>query len=194
MIKRMFDIIFSFLFFVLLSPLVLVIIALVVIDSKGSPFFSQVRIGRHGREFVLYKVRTMRPSEKGSQITIGADKRITRIGKVLRKYKLDELPQLLNILKGEMSFIGPRPEVPKYVQHYSEEQKKVLNVRPGLSDPASLMYFNEAELLSNSSNPEKTYLEDILPAKLALSLDYIENRSFIYDLKLIFRTIGRIAN
>ena len=192
MIKRLFDIIFSFLFFVLLSPVMLVIVFLIAIDSKGPPFFNQVRVGKDGKEFVLHKFRTMKQVSDGPQITVGDDQRITRVGKPLRKFKLDELPQLLNILKGDMSFIGPRPEVPKYVAMYSEEQKKVLRLRPGLSDPASLAYFNEAHLLAESKDPEKFYIEEIMPAKLELNLKYIQERSFFYDLGLIFKTIGKI--
>ena len=192
MIKRTFDIIFSFLFFVILSPVMLIIILLIITDSKGSAFFSQTRVGKGEKEFVLHKFRTMRQVTEGLQITTGNDDRITGIGKTLRKFKLDELPQLLNILKGDMSFIGPRPEVPRYVALYNEEQLNVLSVRPGLSDPASLEFINEAELLSNSDNPEKYYIEEIMPQKLGLSLEYIKKQSFSYDLALIFKTMRKI--
>lgn len=192
MIKRLFDIIFSFFLFVILSPVMLVIVVWIVIDSEGSPFFNQVRVGKGGNEFVLYKFRTMKAVDRGPQITIGKDSRITSVGRTLRKYKLDELPQLLNILKGDMSFIGPRPEVPRYVALYNEEQKKVLSVKPGLSDPASLAYFNEAELLGKAADPEKLYTEEIMPAKLKLNLEYIQYQSFTYDFKIILNTIGKI--
>lgn len=135
----------------------------------------------------------MRKVEKDElQLTVGEDARITRSGKFLRRYKLDEFPQLWNIVLGEMSFIGPRPEVPKYVALYTEDQKRVLSVRPGLSDPASLAYMNEAELLAQAKDPEKTYIEEIMPAKLALNLKYIEERSFLGDLGLMLKTVGKV--
>ena len=136
----------------------------------------------------------MKPdSDKKSQITVGAnDSRITGIGKFLRKFKLDEIPQLINVLKGEMSIVGPRPEVPKYVSIYSQEQLKVLSVRPGLTDLASIEFINENEILGKSSNPEKEYIEVIMPKKLALNIQYIDNQSFLGDIKLIFRTFGKI--
>lgn len=192
--KRLFDIVFSLLMLLLLSPLFLVIIIAVILDSKGGAFFGQIRVGLNEKPFRLWKFRTMRPnSESSGQITVGAkDSRITRVGYSLRKYKLDELPQLFNVLIGEMSMVGPRPEVPKYVDLYSIEQKKVLTIKPGITDYASLEYFEESELLAKSSNPEKTYIEEVMPKKLALNLQYVNNRSFIGDMKIILKTIERI--
>ncbi len=162
--------------------------------SKGGVFYSQIRIGKNQRQFHLLKFRTMKPgSDKSGQLTVGEhDSRITRIGKVLRKYKLDEIPQLLNVLKGDMSIVGPRPEVPKYVNLYSEDQLRVLSFRPGLTDIASIEFINENEILGQSNDPEKEYVEEIMPKKLELNIQYIESQSFIGDLKLIFRTLGKI--
>ena len=158
-------------------------------DSKGGAFFSQTRVGKDGKHFQLLKFRTMRPaSESKGQLTVGKDPRITKVGHTLRKYKLDEIPQLFNILKGDMSVVGPRPEVPKYVALYNEEQKKVLAVRPGLTDLASIEYINENEVLSKSTNPEETYIKEIMPHKLKLNLVYIKKQSFFFDLQLIFKT------
>jgi len=154
----------------------------------------QSRVGRYNRDFSLIKFRTMQKgSDKKGLLTIGSeDSRITRTGRFLRKYKLDELPQLVNVLLGDMSLVGPRPEVRKYVDMYSDEQKKVLNVNPGITDYASLKYFNENELLAKSSEPEKTYINEIMPHKLKLNLEYIQQRNFFSDLKIILKTIGRI--
>ena len=144
---------------------------------------------------MLYKFRTMRQgADKGSLITIGKDRRITRIGQFLRKYKLDELPQLINILQNDMSVVGPRPEVEKYVLLYNQEQRKVLSVKPGLTDLASLEYINENEVLGKAENPEKVYIEEIMPRKLELNLIYIEKQSLLFDLRIIFRTIVSIAS
>ncbi len=178
-----------------LSPLFLIIALLLLFTGTGDPvFFRQIRIGRGGVEFVLYKFRTMNNNRANSGLlTVGMrDKRITPVGYYLRKYKLDELPQLFNVLIGDMSIVGPRPEVPFYVSKYSGEQLKVLNVRPGLTDYASIEYSNENEILGNSANPEETYLNIIMPAKLAISLKYIENSNLITDMLVIFKTIGKI--
>jgi len=193
-VKRLFDICFSFIGLLLSFPLFLFISLFIVADSRGGVFFLQNRVGRHGKSFRLMKFRTMRPgADKKGELTIGSrDKRITRIGYFLRKYKLDELPQLLNVFIGDMSFVGPRPEVPFYVALYTEEQRKVLNVKPGLTDPASLYFFHENELLGKSSDPEKTYIEEIMPNKLEMSLKYVEQQSFTGDLKLIVSTIFRL--
>jgi len=162
--------------------------------SPGGVFYSQIRVGRDKRQFKAFKFRTMRPdSEKSGQLTVGMrDPRITRTGYFLRKYKLDELPQLLNILKGDMSIVGPRPEVPKYVDMYDPCQLRVLNMRPGLTDYASLAYINENEILGQSDDPEKTYIEQIMPAKLELNMKYIEEQSFMTDIKIIWKTVKRI--
>lgn len=194
MIKRAFDISTSLIALILLSPLILVVSILIITDSKGGAFFHQIRVGRNGREFKLHKFRTMRPAaESGGQLTVGMrDSRITKIGYTLRRYKLDELPQLWNILVGEMSVVGPRPEVPKYVAMYSPEQRKVLNVRPGLTDYASIKYVNENEVLEKSSDPEKTYIEEIMPEKLELNLKYIEKQSLITDIKILLDTVKAI--
>ena len=192
--KRIFDIITALIVLIIGFPVFLIIALLIVLDSKGGVFFIQQRVGKNNIDFGLYKFRTMHPdSEKSGQITVGGrDPRITKIGYFLRKYKIDEFPQLINVLKGDMSIIGPRPEVRKYVDLYSEEQLKVLTVRPGLSDLASIEYIDENKLLGQSENPEETYINEIMPSKLKLNLKYIENQSFIYDLKLIFKTIGKI--
>lgn len=153
----------------------------------------QKRVGKDGKEFGLYKFRTMRPDSDKVKITVGdRDPRVTNIGYYLRKYKLDELPQLINILVGEMSVIGPRPEVKQYVDLYTTEQLKVLSVKPGLSDLATLEYVNESEILAQSDNPEETYIHEIMPDKLALNLKYIKNQSFLLDMKIIFKTLLRI--
>ncbi len=194
MIKRLFDIFFSGAMIALLSPVLAGIAVYVALDSRGGVFFRQVRVGRDGQTFKLWKFRTMRPMSEGSgQLTIGAnDMRITNAGKLLRKYKIDELPQLLNVLVGEMSMVGPRPEVPKYVAMYSPEQKKVLSIRPGITDHASLHYFEENELLAKSKEPEKTYIEEIMPSKLALNLAYVERHSLWGDVVIIARTAKRM--
>ena len=194
MLKRIFDIISSLVVLTMGLPFFILIAFLIGIDSKGGVFFIQQRVGKNNRDFGLFKFRTMRSnSEKAGQITVGGkDPRITKIGYFLRKFKLDEFPQLLNVIQGDMSIIGPRPEVRRYVDMYSKEQLKVLSVRPGLSDFASIEYINENELLGQSDNPEKTYIEEIMPAKLQLNLKYIEQKSFGTDIKLIFKTIGKI--
>jgi len=192
--KRFFDILFSFLGIVILSPIVLIISTFLLIPSKGKVFFIQQRAGKKNHCFKLVKFRTMKIiSGNNSLITIGVrDPRLTEVGYFLRKYKLDELPQLFNILKGDMSFVGPRPEVPKYVKLYTVEQKKVFTIRPGLTDYASLRFFDENRILAECDDPEKAYVEQILPEKLNLSLKYIEEQNFRLDLKLIWLTIRRV--
>jgi lipopolysaccharide/colanic/teichoic acid biosynthesis glycosyltransferase len=196
MLKRSFDIICSLIGLIILSPLFIVLSLCVLFSSPGGVFYTQKRVGRGGKDFSLYKFRSMRTgSDKKGLLTVGGrDSRITRIGYFLRKYKMDELPQLLNVFFGDMSLVGPRPEVRKYVDLYNEEQKKVLSVRPGITDYASIEYFSENELLGKSSDPEKTYIQDVLPAKLNLNLKYIREKSLLTDLKIIFRTIGKIFN
>jgi len=193
MIKRIFDITSSFMVLVLLFPFIIIISVLIKLDSKGSVFFSQIRVGKNGKDFLLLKFRTMKvANENSSLITIGKDNRITNFGRVLRKYKLDELPQLVNILFGKMSVVGPRPEVRKYVNLYSSIQLEILNAKPGLTDPSSLKFSNESELLGKVENPEKYYIEELMPAKIDLSLRYIKSQNFTNDLKIIFRTFSKI--
>ncbi len=194
MVKRSFDIIMALVGLILLLPFFLLIALAIVVDSKGGVFYKQERIGKGRKPFNLLKFRSMSVgADKKGLLTVGSnDSRVTKVGLFIRKYKLDELPQLINILTGDMSFVGPRPEVKKYVDQYSVEQLKVLQVRPGLTDYASLEYFNENELLSKSPNPEETYVKEVMPAKLNLNFKYIENQGFFTDLKLIFRTIGRV--
>lgn len=192
--KRLFDILASFIALLILLPLLLVITFIVAITSPGGAFFRQVRVGREGVHFHLLKFRSMRPgSEVKGQITVGGrDPRITGIGYLLRKTKLDELPQLWNVFIGDMSIVGPRPEVPKYVALYTTEQRDVLRVRPGITSLASIAYINENEVLGRSSNPERTYVEDVMPAKLALDLRYVREQSVVLDLRIIFSTLAKV--
>ncbi|MCC6372999.1 MAG: sugar transferase [Bacteroidia bacterium] len=192
--KRVFDIVFSFTALLLLSPLLIVIALLVGLSSKGGVFYRQSRVGKNNHDFKLFKFRTMHTdAEKKGLLTVGGrDPRITPIGYYLRKYKLDELPQLLNVLFGSMSLVGPRPEVRKYVELYNTEQKKVLLIKPGITDYASLQYFEENELLSRSKDPEETYIKEIMPAKLELNKRYIKEAGFITDIKIIWGTVRRI--
>lgn len=194
--KRLFDILSSAIALILLSPILIVIAVGIIIDSKGGVFYKQKRIGKNGKAFMLYKFRSMRTgADRKGLITVGTkDDRTTKVGRFIRKYKLDELPQLINILKNEMSVVGPRPEVEKYVQLYTAEQQKVLNVKPGLTDLASLAYINENEILGQAKDPERTYVEQIMPAKLKLNLEYIEKRSFWFDLQIIAKTLMRIVD
>jgi len=194
MIKRLFDIIFSVLGIIILSPFFIVISICILTTSAGGTIYSQLRVGKNGKEFKLFKFRTMRKdADKSGSLTIGMrDNRITSIGFYLRKYKLDELPQLFNVLAGEMSFVGPRPEVPEYVVLYDEEQRKVLNVKPGITDYASIEYSKENELLANAENPKELYIKEIMPAKLKLNMRYISQMSLITDIKIIVKTIIKI--
>ncbi|MFC2107700.1 sugar transferase [Bacteroidota bacterium] len=192
--KRIIDIALSLIGMIILSPLLIIFIIWISFDSKGGPFYSQIRVGKNNKDFRLLKFRTMfLDSDKKGLLTISdKDNRITPSGHFLRKYKLDELPQLINIFKGDMSFIGPRPEVRKYVEMYSAEQLKVLEVTPGLTDYASLEYINENEMLAESSDPEKTYIEEIMPAKLDLNLRYIKDQNLTTDCKIFLKTIKKI--
>ncbi len=194
MIKRTFDIIASVIGLIVLLPLFLIFSVVIVFGSKGGVLYKQIRVGKDNVDFFLLKLRTMfSDSDKKGILTIGlSDSRITKFGKFLRKYKLDELPQLLNILKGEMSLVGPRPEVRKYVNLYNSEQLKVLNVKPGLTDYASIEYIDESDLLAQSNNPEETYIEVIMPAKLKLNFKYIEKQSFGIDLSILAKTFLKI--
>ncbi len=189
--KRLFDIFFSILGLVVLSPLFLVVAVWIKLDSRGPVFYRQVRVGRHNRDFRIFKFRSMRVgSDKGSLVTIGGrDPRITRSGYYLRKLKLDELPQLINVLKGDMSFVGPRPEVRHYVDYWTEEQMVVLSVRPGITDPASIKFRNENELMATAENPEEYYINVIMQEKLKLYIEYVNSHSLISDIRLIFKTL-----
>ncbi len=192
--KRLFDILFSATLIFVLFPLGIVVSIWIVLDDFGSPFFIQQRVGLHGKNFGLLKFRSMRKNaESKGQLTVGMkDNRITRSGYFIRKYKIDELPQLVNVFLGEMSVVGPRPEVPKYVLLYNEEQQNVLSIKPGITDFASIEYVRENELLSQSPNPEKTYIEEIMPAKLSLNLKYVREQSFLTDMKIILQTVKAI--
>ena len=194
MMKRLFDVVTSLMALVVLAPLLLALAMGVALSSPGGAFFGQVRVGRFGRHFRLLKFRSMRPgSEAAGQITVGGrDPRITGIGYFLRRTKLDELPQLWNVLVGDMSVVGPRPEVPRYVALYDADQRRVLDVRPGITSLASLEYISENELLGRSSDPERTYMEEVMPAKLALDLRYVASASLITDLRIIARTVGKL--
>ncbi len=194
MIKRLFDIVAALLGIIILSPLLLIIALLIAIDSRGGIFYKQSRVGKDMKEFYLFKFRTMfSDSDKKGLLTVGMrDSRITKIGYTLRKYKLDELPQLFNVLNGTMSIVGPRPEVPKYVAMYTADQKKVLSVKPGITDYASIEYANENAILAKAENPEELYIKEVMPAKLALNEKYIQEMGFATDLKIIFKTIGKI--
>lgn len=191
MIKRLFDIFFSLIGIIILLPVFIIISLLIILDSKGGIFYAQERIGKNEKPFKLYKFRTMKTdSEKKGLLTIGSkDNRVTKVGYYLRKSKVDELPQLFNVLIGNMSLVGPRPEVKQYTIMYSAEQKKVFSVRPGITDYASIAYRNENELLSHSNKPEKTYIETIMPDKLKLNLKYIAEQNLVTDIKIIFKTI-----
>ena len=192
MTKRSFDIIMSALGMFCLSPLLLLLSLAIILNSGFPVFYFQERIGKGGHAFKLIKFRTMRTNSKGLQITLDKDPRITGIGSVLRKYKLDELPQLLNIFFGQMSFVGPRPEVRKYVELYTAEEKKIISIKPGLTGLDSLNYSQESELLKNKIEPEHTYITEILPEKIKLNLVYLEKRSFGYDISIILATIKKI--
>ncbi len=194
MLKRLFDISSSLIALLLLLPVFILLIILISIDSSGGAFYRQLRVGKNAKLFKILKFRTMhKGSDKKGLLTVrGRDPRLTRIGYFLRQYKLDELPQLFNVLIGDMSIVGPRPEVPKYVEMYTQEQRQVLSVKPGLTDPASMCYLHENELLRESDNPEETYINEVMPKKLEISMEYINKRSFWYDMKLILRTISGI--
>ena len=194
MVKRAVDIIFSLLLIAIFLPLIFIIFVLIITTSKGNGFYLQERVGRGNKEFRIIKVRTMTvDAEKEGLLTIGFnDPRITKTGSIIRKFKLDELPQIFNVLVGKMSMVGPRPEVRKYVDQYSDIQMKVLDIRPGITDYASIEFANESEILKKYDDPEKGYLEEIMPQKLALNLQYIENQSLLKDLGIIFLTLWRI--
>ena len=194
MAKRLFDIFFSLVFILFFSPLFLIIMIFIIAESQGGAFYRQVRVGKNNRDFKIFKFRTMRVgAEKGGLLTVGGrDPRVTRVGYYLRRYKLDELPQLFNVLLNDMSFVGPRPEVRRYVEMYNDEQKRVLLVKPGITDPASISYIDENEILSKADDPEATYIKEVMPAKLAINLAYLNRRSFITDLGVLFQTAQKI--
>lgn len=196
MIKRLFDIVGSAVGIVLLSPVFIVLAIWIKKESKGPVFYKQKRVGKNGKEFLLFKFRSMRiGSDKLGLLTIGgSDPRITRAGNFIRKYKLDEFPQLINVLIGNMSIVGPRPEVAKYVNLYNEEQLKVLNVKPGITDWASIKFRNENELLAKAEKPEEFYISEVMPAKLQMSLQYIKKNNLIVDLKIIWMTLKKVIN
>lgn len=189
--KRFFSIILSCLGLIALALVFLLIGYAIKSDSRGPIIFRQDRVGRNGRIFQILKFRTMvhETESKGLQITVANDFRITKVGRLLRKYKLDELPQLINVLKGDMSFVGPRPEVPKYVALYNETQRNILKVRPGITDPASIEYRDESKILAMSDDPERTYIEEIMPKKFELSAEYLRNASLKSDMELIIKTV-----
>jgi lipopolysaccharide/colanic/teichoic acid biosynthesis glycosyltransferase len=190
-IKRIFDFLVSLIGILIISPVFIIVSIAIKLDSTGKVMFLQRRVGRYGKEFNIYKFRTMiTDAEKiGKQITVGKDNRITKVGAFLRKFKIDELPQLFNVLKGDMSLVGPRPEVPKYVALYNKEQKKVLDVRPGITDMASLRYKDENDILGKVDNPEEYYINVIMKDKLNLNLEYIEKSNIFFDVYLIIKTI-----
>lgn len=188
--KRAFDILCSLLGLVVLSPVLLVVSVLVAVTSPGGVFFRQERIGKDGRPFRIFKFRSMRKDNAGLKITTGNDSRITPVGRFLRKSKIDELPQLINVLAGDMSFVGPRPEVADYVNLYTPYQRQVLLVRPGITGLASIRFRNENDLLTASDDPNRTYVEQIMPRKIDLDLEYIPHASVFYDIKLIFQTFA----
>lgn len=191
--KRLFDIIVAGAGLLLLAPLFAGVAVLIKLDSPGPVFFKQKRIGRGFRPFWIYKFRTMRhDAPENMQLTVGADSRITRIGAFLRRSKLDELPQLFNILVGDMTLVGPRPEVPRYVEAFHRDYQEILTVRPGLTDLASLKYRDEAALLGQSADPEQEYLHRVLPDKIRLGKEYIRCSSLAFDMTLIVKTVRKV--
>lgn len=193
--KRAFDLVVSAVGLVLLAPLLTIVAVLIRLDSPGPVFFRQERVGRHGRPFRIHKFRTMRHArpEAGLAITVGTDPRVTRLGAALRRYKIDELPQLIDVLLGDMSLVGPRPEVPEYVVCYSEADREiVLSVRPGITDRASLEFSNESELLAIAEDPHRFYIDEVLPIKLRYYREYVASRSLIGDLRIILDTVAKV--
>ena len=193
--KRLFDVVASGLGLIVLSPLFLILAIWIKLDSKGPVFYRQVRAGYKNKDFRIFKFRSMRVgADKGSLVTIGGhDPRVTRSGYFIRKFKFDELPQLINVFLGDMSLVGPRPEVRHYVDYWTPEQLHVLDVRPGITDPASIKFRNENELMEKAEDPEKYYIEVIMQEKIKLYLEYVEKHSFFYDLGLIFKTFWVIV-
>ena len=192
---RAFDLLASLLGIVVLLPFLMLIAVVIKLEGRGPVFFRQVRIGKGGRPFRIWKFRTMVVDAErlGRQLTVGEDHRITRTGNWLRSWKLDELPQLINVLLGEMAFVGPRPEVPRYVSLYTEEQRKVLNLRPGITDLASIAYRNESELLQGSEDPETFYIQRVMPDKIRINLDYAQRSTIWRNIKVILATLGILS-
>ncbi len=195
-VKRIFDIVASGFGLLVLSPVFLILAIWIKLDSNGPVFYRQVRVGRHNKDFRIFKFRSMRVgSDKKGLITVGGrDPRVTRSGYYIRKYKLDEFPQLINVFIGDMSLVGPRPEVRKYVDLYTPEQMHVLDVRPGVTSLASIRYRNENDILAASEDPDRCYIEKVMPDKLAIDLEYVANHSFWYDITLIFKTFWEIIS
>ena len=193
--KRFFDLFFAIPGFLILSPFFYLAALAIKLDSPGPVFFRQLRVGRQGHYFRLVKFRTMlaNAEKMGPQITVGKDSRITRLGELLRKTKVDELPQLFNVLTGDMSLVGPRPEVPRYVSLYSQEDKRVLELMPGITDPASIKYRQESEILAESSDPERTYIEVIMPEKIEINLAYALEATVFSDFKVVLETLRRLV-
>lgn len=194
MIKRTFDILFAGAGLIVLSPILVLAAAMVKLDSRGPVFFRQERIGKGFRTFHIYKIRTMSQKElvDGPLVTVKGDPRITRVGRILRKTKMDELPQLINVLMGDMSVVGPRPEVRQYVDLFTKDYVEILKIRPGITDLASLEYRDEESVLRQWENPDQAYVSQVLPAKIRLAKEYIERSSLIFDIKLILRTLVRL--
>lgn len=193
--KRIFDIICSFIILILFAPFGLILSLFILLESRGGIFYRQERVGRNGVTFKLLKFRSMRKNaDKQGKLTVGMrDARITKTGYFIRKFKLDEFPQFINVIKGDMSIVGPRPEVKEYVDLYTEEQRQILNVRPGITDLASLEYFEENELLGKSEHPQKTYIEEIMPAKIELNKRYLANPTLANDIKIMWQTFMKIV-
>jgi lipopolysaccharide/colanic/teichoic acid biosynthesis glycosyltransferase len=193
-LKRLFDIVVSLIILILFFPIGIIISIWILTESKGGVFYKQERIGKNGAPFKMFKFRSMRKdADRSGKLTVGMrDPRITKSGYFIRKYKLDEFPQFLNVLIGEMSIVGPRPEVKEYTDLYTEEQKRILSVKPGITDYASLEYFKENELLGNSPDPQKTYIEEIMPAKIELNMKYIQKPGIGQDLKIMWKTFMKI--
>ena len=192
--KRAFDLVFSMMVLILFLPFGLIISLLILFSSPGGIFYRQERIGKNGVPFILYKFRSMRTNaDQSGRLTVGMkDSRITIVGIFIRKYKLDEFPQFINVLFGHMSIVGPRPEVDEFVKLYTEEQRKILTVKPGITDYASIEYFNENEQLAQSDDPKKTYIEEVMPNKLEINQKYLSRPTLGHDLQIIFKTIRRI--
>jgi lipopolysaccharide/colanic/teichoic acid biosynthesis glycosyltransferase len=192
--KRLFDIVASFLILLILSPFLLILAAAVKLDSKGPVFYRQVRVGRYNEDFKIFKFRTMvlNADRIGPAVTVGRDPRITRVGSLIRKCRLDEFSQLLNVLGGSMSLVGPRPEVRRYVDYYTPEYMATLLIRPGVTAPSSIAFKDEDEILNAAGDPDRIYVEKILPPKMALNLEYVRHLSFWGDIKILFQTVAAV--
>jgi lipopolysaccharide/colanic/teichoic acid biosynthesis glycosyltransferase len=188
--KRVCDLFVAVILLLILAPFLLIIAVAVRLSSPGPILFRQKRVGQNGNLFILYKFRSMRTEAQGAGVTAGDDNRITGIGRTLRNWKLDELPQFFNVLKGDMSLVGPRPEAPNFVELYTDEQRSVLKVKPGITGLCQLAYRHEEELLAGVADPEKKYIEELMPAKLAIDLDYVRRRSLALDATILLRTVG----